>query len=415
MKKEEYYNIQYASEDVYNYLEKIDFIDIKISEEKELDLTIAIMTKNEIQVIGKCLDSIDDRLIKKILIVDTGSTDGTLQYLLGKEKENPKIEILQKNWGNNFSEIRNYLLRHIKTKWVFFIDSDEYLEKNLLPKLNEKLKLVDILSIDYIAICPTLVNTNFQAAQTLRRIFKVDSKMSFFGLVHEELRICENDYVTQPLINFSDLIIYHNGYEKKRMISKNKSSRNLRLLEKMIAAEPHHPRWQYFYARDGVDVLDVRNRKKHLLECLELCEKNKKYNNYQVKVLSDLLEITLLDLNLNEELYNKYISKLKKINPRSSDIFYYENLYKLVLNKKNLFNQLLNVIEFRKNNKFDFSSRHSSLFHIDYIIAMLFFETGDYKKAFSILTKLEKYEYIDVSKIYSELFNSIKKYLGEEG
>ncbi|MCT2347586.1 glycosyltransferase, partial [Niallia taxi] len=68
-------------------------------------ISLALITKNEQENIQICLNSIGN-LIDEIVVVDTGSTDRTLEIL---EKQ-PNVMLYQFEWTNDFSDARNYAI-----------------------------------------------------------------------------------------------------------------------------------------------------------------------------------------------------------------------------------------------------------------------------------------------------------------
>ena len=89
-----------------------------------LDLTIAIPVKNEERNLPGCLDAIGTDLAKRIVIIDSGSTDRTRSIA-----EERGIEVIDFTWNGQFPKKRNWYLRNHtpSTKWIFFLDADEYL------------------------------------------------------------------------------------------------------------------------------------------------------------------------------------------------------------------------------------------------------------------------------------------------
>jgi glycosyltransferase involved in cell wall biosynthesis len=89
-----------------------------------LDITIAIPVKNEEANIQNCLDSIGKDFAQKVILIDSGSTDNTVKIA----KENG-VEIIDFVWDGRFPKKRNWFLRNHqpKTKWVLFLDADEFL------------------------------------------------------------------------------------------------------------------------------------------------------------------------------------------------------------------------------------------------------------------------------------------------
>ena len=88
------------------------------------DLTIAIPVLNEEKNLGGCLKAIGDHFAAKVIVIDSGSTDRTLQIAAEFG-----AEIIDFKWNGKFPKKRNWFLREHQpqTKWVLFLDADEYL------------------------------------------------------------------------------------------------------------------------------------------------------------------------------------------------------------------------------------------------------------------------------------------------
>src|SRR3954467_1579904 len=101
-----------------------------------LDLTIAIPVKNEEKNLPKCLEAIGHDLARKVVIIDSGSSDGTKAIA-----EKWGAEVIDFVWNGNFPKKRNWFLRNHrpKTRWVFFLDADEYLTEDFKNELRHKI------------------------------------------------------------------------------------------------------------------------------------------------------------------------------------------------------------------------------------------------------------------------------------
>lgn len=91
-------------------------------------LSALIITYNEMGYIERCIDSIS--FADEILVVDSFSTDGTYEYLMG----HPKVRVIQHPF-ENFTAQKSFTLAQAAHDWVLFLDADEVVG----PKLREEI------------------------------------------------------------------------------------------------------------------------------------------------------------------------------------------------------------------------------------------------------------------------------------
>jgi glycosyltransferase involved in cell wall biosynthesis len=101
-----------------------------------LDLTIAIPVRNEERNLPDCLKAIGTDLARHIVIIDSGSTDQTIPIA-----RNLGLEVVNFTWDGHFPKKRNWFLRNypLNTKWIFFLDADEYLTEEFKTELRRVL------------------------------------------------------------------------------------------------------------------------------------------------------------------------------------------------------------------------------------------------------------------------------------
>ena len=105
-----------------------------------IDLTIVIPAKNEERNLPGCLNAIGKDLAAKIVLIDSGSTDATR-----KIAEEHDVEVIDFVWDGKFPKKRNWFLRNHKpsTKWVLFLDADEYLTQSFITEMTTALTNAD--------------------------------------------------------------------------------------------------------------------------------------------------------------------------------------------------------------------------------------------------------------------------------
>lgn len=403
-------NISYIMNENYN-LNEMNF---NLNSFEQFDsikptISIIVMCKNEERCIKRCISSIINTLDidDELIVLDTGSTDETLSIL---EKEFSSVIIIKEKWNNDFGSMRNIGIDKAKNEWIFFIDADEKLDSNSIKSLKLYLKVIDFMGLKNVVVNPTIVNENSHIVQGVRRIIKKDDGIKYYGVIHEEPRLAKSMYGKDvDSISFDNVILYHDGYTKKVVYDKKKNIRNAELLKKMMELEPDYPRWTYFYCRDGKHLISVEDYEKYLNQVVFLCKDDKYYEEYKIRALSNLVDQSLINGNIHEA--EKNLSKLKETCPNLSDVFYFDIYIKLMKIKYSYHSLLQTTINYRKNkNNIEYGSIHSNYFHIDYLIAKLFFEVGEYERCFNIMRNLEENEFGDYKKSYRQLYNSINKY-----
>lgn len=99
-------------------------------------ISIIVPVYNAEKYIGRCLHSLINQTLKdiEIIVIDDGSKDNT-NKILQKYKDRIKI-IKQKNSG--VATARNKGLEIATGEYIYFVDSDDWIEKDTLEKLYSK-------------------------------------------------------------------------------------------------------------------------------------------------------------------------------------------------------------------------------------------------------------------------------------
>jgi glycosyltransferase involved in cell wall biosynthesis len=101
------------------------------------DLGVAICTRNNIRTIGRSLQSVAD-LARRIVIVDSGSSDGTIERC-----REYGAEIIDREWHGPTNQ-KQYAIDHCRDhRWVLLLDSDESLEPELQASMRDAIHADD--------------------------------------------------------------------------------------------------------------------------------------------------------------------------------------------------------------------------------------------------------------------------------
>lgn len=100
-------------------------------------VTIVIPTYNAEKTVEKCLASLKIQktdILYRVLVINDGSTDGTEEIVKRViDNDNRFVLLTKKNSG--LSGTRNYGIQHTTTRYITFIDPDDYVEDDYIDKL----------------------------------------------------------------------------------------------------------------------------------------------------------------------------------------------------------------------------------------------------------------------------------------
>ena len=106
----------------------------------KVDITILIPTKNEELNLESCLRPLIG-WAEKVLIVDSGSTDKTIDIAAQYG-----IEVIQFNYLGGWPKKRQSILENysFQTEWILLLDSDEILTSSIKTEISEKITNKDV-------------------------------------------------------------------------------------------------------------------------------------------------------------------------------------------------------------------------------------------------------------------------------
>lgn len=108
-----------------------------------IEISIIIPVYNSEKYISKCLDSIisqENSPFIEVILIDDGSTDRTPLIIKSYFKKYSFIKLISQS-NQKQSVARNNGLKIASGKYVMFIDSDDYLESNMLSTMYEQMKV----------------------------------------------------------------------------------------------------------------------------------------------------------------------------------------------------------------------------------------------------------------------------------
>ena len=108
-----------------------------VASRTKLPLSAFIICLNEMEYLGNCIESLHQ--CAEIVIVDSGSTDGTRELVQRYIDDGWPIRFMHQDWLG-YAGQKQFSLEQCSEPWCLSIDADERLDeplKNALPKLLE--------------------------------------------------------------------------------------------------------------------------------------------------------------------------------------------------------------------------------------------------------------------------------------
>ena len=99
-------------------------------------VSIIVPVYNVENYVGECIESIKNQTYSNIevIVVNDGSEDRSIEIINDMIRDDSRFTIInQKNQG--LSVARNNGLKYAKGDYFFFVDSDDYIEKNCIEEL----------------------------------------------------------------------------------------------------------------------------------------------------------------------------------------------------------------------------------------------------------------------------------------
>lgn len=94
-------------------------------------ISLCLIAKNEEHWIAQCINSVRP-LVAEIILVDTGSTDGTVKIA---QKFGAKV--YERPWDDDFSAPRNMSLAQASSDWILVLDADEAIDSREHARLRQ--------------------------------------------------------------------------------------------------------------------------------------------------------------------------------------------------------------------------------------------------------------------------------------
>ena len=176
-------------------------------------------------------------LCDELMVVDTGSTDGTVMKAVNL---GAKVSFFE--WCDDFAAARNYGLAQLTGDWVLMLDGDEWLMPEVIAPIREAVKNEDAITINLLR---QEIGADQSPYSLVSRLFRrhpaVRFERPYHALVDDSVtRLLEADPHWRVL-SLGLPAIAHEGYQAEAITGQNKQARARRAMEAYLANHPEDP------------------------------------------------------------------------------------------------------------------------------------------------------------------------------
>lgn len=118
----------------------------------EINISIIVPIYNVCEYIAQCMESIlkQENVTMQVICINDKTADNSMDIVASYKNKIKNLDIYENEYNMGLSSTRNVGISHAIGEYLFFLDSDDYLEDNCLSKLYEYAKenALDALTYD---------------------------------------------------------------------------------------------------------------------------------------------------------------------------------------------------------------------------------------------------------------------------
>lgn len=240
MKKNKFYKSE-ASEAASDFFE--------MNKAQGIGISACAIMKNEKNHVEVWLDNVRV-FAQEIIVVDTGSTDGTNEFLA----KQPDVKLINYEWQHDFAQAKNVALQEATDDWLVFTDADEcfYHPENIIEYLRQMNKQSPDTDVIFCPIDNIDVDSNNEIinSDVVPRIIRNHVGIKYMGAVHEQLTKGREPWQDiKYIVADRQLAIRHTGYSTK--VIPFKHQRNYEILWQVME-KSYKPEMYYGFLSESL-------------------------------------------------------------------------------------------------------------------------------------------------------------------
>ena len=201
-------------------------------------ISTCVIVRDEERRVPGLLENIS-KFSDEIIVVDTGSKDGTIQLLL----DNPKVKLFHFEWCDDFAKARNYSLEQASCEWILVLDADEIISNPKALAFDIKRKEIDGFYLLLKSLQPEGSLTKYEEVFACR-LFRNSRHHRYKGRIHE--LVAPSIVTAGGKITYSKATIIHSGYQSHLVQGgTTRRDRNKRILVDILKDDPNDEYYIY--------------------------------------------------------------------------------------------------------------------------------------------------------------------------
>lgn len=306
-------------------------------------ISIIIPTYNNAEFLPRALKSVINQTYKniEILIINDGSTDDTIEII--NKFEDYRIKLYNKTNGG-VSLARNYGIKKANGKYLMFVDSDDWIEKDMVEICYNTLKLHNVKALKCNYYINYIENKNYNTGLIDKDYEGIVIKENLIEMIYKMLGGTISTAVWNFIIE-KNIILENDIFFDKNLVASEDKMFLINILFKLPEIYVlNKPLYHYFINNDST-MHRHDKYEKYILNELNLNDilKRKFHFDEEIKLID-----TISSYSIESMLFNIYIHN-------SLDEFYYiynkfiisDNVKKIL---NNVDNKCLKYTIFKKKN-----------------------------------------------------------------
>lgn len=233
-----------------------------------LRISLCMIVKDEEEMLPRCLAAVRPA-VDEIVVVDTGSSDRSREIA-----RDFGARVIDFPWNGSFADARNVSVEAATGDWILFLDADEVLVEDDVPKLRALAGRVWREAFHLVETSYTgELEHGTAVTHAALRMFRNRPTYRFRGRLHEQFAWALPSGLPER-IEQTDVRVEHFGYLGVVRDTRDKARRNIELLQRQAEEREPDSFFEFNLGSEYLAVGDLTAAVRHLERSRELLERD---------------------------------------------------------------------------------------------------------------------------------------------